>query len=193
MAKLQMNWSTAAACDENAADPLAALGAKAGRPMMVLVYDSSEDLKVLEGACGTDEKVAIGAKAFTLVKVQVSRVPEGGEFASALGGKSTPRFIFFDARGKKVASVDDKVSPSKVFDAMKRAGAAGLEAFVKDYSKYLTALDNLESGKSSLKIKVERLGAKAAKDAAVAAKQKEYDATAEKLVAREKELIEKMS
>lgn len=193
MAKLQMNWSSAAGCDENAADPLAALGAKSGKPMMVLVYDSSEDLKVLEGSCGTDERVAIGAKGFTLVKIKASSVPQSGEFASALGGKSSPRFIFFDARGKKVASVDDRISPSKVFDAMKRSGPAGLDGFVKDFQKYLTALDNLESGKSSLKIKVERLGARATKDAAVAAKQKEFDATAEKLVAREKELLEKVS
>ncbi len=193
MAKLQMNWSTAEGCDGDAADSMAALGAKTGRPMMVLVYASASELKVLDGACGTDERVAIGAKAFQLVKVDAAKLPEGGELASSLGGRATPRYVFFDADGKKVATVDDKVSPSKVFEAMKRTAGSSLDGFVKDYQKFLTALDKLESDKSTLKIKLERLGSRADKDSSVASKQKEIDATSEKLLGTEKKLLQKIS
>ncbi|HET6202208.1 MAG TPA: hypothetical protein VFI25_05330 [Planctomycetota bacterium] len=188
-----MNWSPAAACDENASDPMGALGAKSGRPLMVLVYDSEADLKILDGACGTDERVAIGAKAFQLLKVSASKLPETGDLASSLGGKATPRFVFFDEKGKKVVTVDEKVSPGKVYDAMKRTAGAPLEGFVKDYQKFLTAVDKLESDKATLKVKLERLGSRADKDTAVASKQKEIDSAAEKLVAAEKKLLEKIS
>jgi len=193
MAKLQMNWSAASSCDESAADATAALGAKAGRPLMVLVYGSESDLKVLEGACGADERVAIGSKAFQLVKVNAAKLPETGSLAASLGGKTTPRFIFFDEKGKKVAAVDEKVSPSKVFDAMKRTAGGSIDGFVKEYAKFLTALDKFEGEKATLKIKLERLGARAERDTAVAAKQKELDSTAEKLVASEKKILEKIS
>ncbi|MGH7152036.1 MAG: hypothetical protein ACREIU_15130 [Planctomycetota bacterium] len=188
-----MNWSAAEGCDENAADSMAALGAKSGRPLMVLVYGSESELKVLEGACGTDERVAFGAKAFQLLKVSAAKLPEAGEIASSLDGKATPRFVFFDSRGKKVATVDDRVSPSKVFEAMKRASGSTLDGFVKDYQKFLTALDKLEGDKATFKIKLERLGSRADKDASVAAKQKEIDAASEKLLGTEKKLLEKVS
>ncbi|MCI0585384.1 MAG: hypothetical protein L0323_00925 [Planctomycetes bacterium] len=188
-----MNWSAADSCDGDAADPMAAFGAKTGRPMLVMVYGSAADAKVFVDPTSPDERVAIGAKAFQLVQVNAEKLPEAGEIAGALAGKSTPRFVFFNADGKKVATVEGKISPGKLFEGMKAAAGSSLEGFVKDYQKFLTAVDKLEGDKATLKVKLDRLGSRAEKDASVAAKQKEIDATSEKLVGTEKKLLQKIS
>src|SRR5262245_54945060 len=115
---------------------MAALGAKTGRPLLVMVFGSEGDAKLFVDPGSPDERVAIGAKAFQLVKVNAANLPETGDLAASLAGKSTPRFVFFDADGKKVASVDGKISPGKIFEGMKAAAGASLDGFVKDYQKF---------------------------------------------------------
>lgn len=188
-----MNWSSAGSCDEDAADPMAALGAKAGRPMIVMVYGSASETKVFVDPTSPDERVAIGSKAFQLVQVSAANLPEAGEIAASLAGKSTPRFVFFDDDGKKVATVEGKISPGKLFEGMKAAAGSSLDGFVKDYAKFLTSLDKLEGDKAALKIKLDRLGSRAEKDASVVAKQKEVDAASQKLLGTEKALLQKIS
>ena len=138
-----------------------------------LVYLTSSDPKavreqeVVDGVTFMDERIMIGAKAFTLVKGNGDEIGEDHPFHRYLAGKKFPRIVVFNAAGEKVGKLEGRSSPSKLFSVMRKAFRhdykGDLNNIVKDYQKVLTQLDTLDAMKQAMDEKEKHASTKRAK------------------------------
>lgn len=162
-----------------------------------VVYLTSSDPKalrmqeVVEGTTLMDERIAIGAKAFTMVRGDGDLLSEDHPFHRYLGGKSYPRFVVFSADGTQVGRLEGQVSPSKLFGTMKKAFkrdyVGNLDRIVKDYQKVLTQLDTIDTQKQAIAEKEAR--AQTARDKKELARKKEEIAKEEEAVREAEEKV----
>ncbi|HET6203067.1 MAG TPA: hypothetical protein VFI25_09735 [Planctomycetota bacterium] len=177
-------------------DFLARAGLKKGRPVVVYVEAKTE---VRDSGGHTyaqshfaDERVAISAKLFGLVKVR-----EGTPIADSpeLAGDSAPRIVVFDGKGKKIGSVAGPPSASRLYGFMKVAAAStfarSLEEFVREYRRLLDGIDAVEAKKQAVERHRDQLAASPtpALRRRVEALESEIKATSQALVAKEKDLL----
>lgn len=178
MAKLNLDWkelpstsvTTGANADSKGIDfstPLALVDGRyveKGKPFVV--YLTSSDSKavrmqeVVNGTTLMDERITVGAKAFTMIKSDGDQLTKDHPFHRYLAGESLPRFVVFSGSGERVGKLEGQVSPSKLFGVMKKAYLADyigdLDKTVKDYQKVLTQLDTLNSLKMAVEDKANR-------------------------------------
>ncbi|HKB17295.1 MAG TPA: hypothetical protein VKF62_14600 [Planctomycetota bacterium] len=182
--------------DGSAEDFLAQAGLQKGRPVIVYVETKvvvrDEGGHTFDRSHFADERVAISSKLFGLVKVR-----EGSPLAksSFLAGASAPRFVVFDAKGKRVGTVDGPPSASRLYGLMKQAVAASferpLEQFVREYRRLLDGIDAIETRKESLERQRDQLAESPnpVLRRKVETLESEIKTDSEALVAKEKDLL----
>jgi len=128
-----------------------------------------------------NEDIGVALKVFRRMGLDLSK----DKIASDLYGDQVPRFITFDAKGKKIDEVylpDYRTKTSDLMKLLVKAtqgyGDLPLKSFVKKYRAFLNDLDQIEGKKGTIAQKKTRLG---------------NDASARKLakVKREEELLAK--
>jgi len=135
-----------------------------GKPLLVYVTSSRDEDKIemqnIEGSVLRDENISIGATMFRSIKLNGTKLSEGHPFWKVIGGKELPRVVIVDSAGKKVGSVEGKVSASKVFRLMKQASSktykTDLETIVKETKTILTEIDQIEAKRSALATKKDK-------------------------------------
>lgn len=210
MAKLQIEWkelnsvtvTTGTNAKNDAVDMslatamLSAADRQNARPFVVYLTTSNEKFAVeqqnVEATALRDERVSLAAKLFTMVKADGDAVTRDHAFARHLRvGGDLPRFVVFNSKGEDVGSLGGTVSPSKLFQLMKKAATAdyavNVDTWVKDYQKVLTEIDKLETLKTALAEKETRAQtASAVRE--VAQKKELYAKQEEELKVREEKL-----
>ena len=128
--------------------------------LLYLTTTSEEDRKVndkIQKVVFKDERVQIGAKLFTLVKLPRDRADDRIE--KLVGRSNGPTLAAFSGSGKRVGVVTSKASASKLYGVMKTAAKkdyrTSLSSLVSKMKKILTAIDKLEGKKGALQ---KRLG-----------------------------------
>ena len=165
MARIQVNWEEPSIGGgyegydaENLLTGLPDEYGESGKPLVVYLESSLPDdmieTAVVNQTVLPDEKIAIGMKMFNLVKMNGLKITKEHPYAKHLYGKELPRMVVVGADGKKIGTVEGKISPSKVFGLMKRASKqtykTNIETFIKDYQKVLTDIDKVEAKKAAL-------------------------------------------
>jgi hypothetical protein len=210
MAKLQIDWKemntvrvttgTNAKNEDvdmsNATALLSAADRQNARPFMVYLTTANEKFALeqqnVDATALKDERVSLASKLFTMVKTDGDAVSKDHAFARHLRvGGELPRFVVFTSKGEEVGSLAGTVSPSKLFQLMKKAASqdyvVNVDNWVKDYQKVLTETDKLETLKAALAQKETRAQtASAARE--VEQKKELYAKQEEELKAREEKL-----
>lgn len=158
---------------------------RADKPMLVYVADptATEGFDKVEKVVLTDDKVAVGCKAFTCIRITPEQAAQDAILSKA--GKETPRFVFISADYKSVEVLEgSKLSIGGLFGEMKtqfkKHYSGDLEKNVKALIKILGEFDKLANERSQLEEK------KAREEKPSPADQNEWKKTAEELDAREK-------
>jgi len=167
---------------------------QSGKPLLIYVESKlSEDeieSAVVKQTVERDEKVAIGAKMFHLIRIDGAAIDRYHPHWNTLGGKKLPRMVVVDSAGDRVGSVEGTISPSSVFTLMKKASAKSfkmpLDSFVKEYQKILTDVDRVEGLKQAL---AQRRAAST--EAKSASKERFYAEEEAKIAAMEKEVLDR--
>ncbi len=168
--------------------------AAADKPFLVYVQDptvTSADFDKVEKVVLKDERVALGARAFTCVKMN----PDDAKADPIVSkqGKEVPRFVLVSADWKNaIAFEGSRLSAGALWDGMRAASdkfyAKSLDAAVKAARDLLTEADKIYAERKTLEDKRSRLDDKATdKD------KKEIDDKLAALDARQKALDEKQA
>ena len=175
---------------------LTAAGVRAGRPVLVYVCAKEEPRDsgghTFEQSHFADERVALAAKAFNLLKLR-----DGSAVAKApaLAGTVAPRIVVIDSSGKRVGSIEGDPSASGLYALMKRTalsmGARPLDQFVRDYRRLLDEVDTVDAARDSLERRRDELAANPtpALRRRVAELAERIRSTSERLVRKERELL----
>jgi hypothetical protein len=180
MAALQIRWvamprvapegsKVLTGVDESAPEPEAAAPERAERPFLVYVSDptiTSDDFDKVESVILKDERVALGSRAFTCVRMSPDNASEDPIISKA--GKETPRFVLVSADFKTATPIEkNKLSGAALWDGMKATAAKQykktLESAVKDMRDVLMDLDKLYGERKTLSDKLARLEEKGEK------------------------------
>jgi thioredoxin-related protein len=210
LAKLQIDWkqlnsvsvTTGASATNDNVDMSSATALatpadrQANKPILIYLTTTNEKFAVeqqnVDATALMDERVGLSSKLFTMIKTDGDAITKSHPFAKNLGvGGDLPRFVVFSSKGQSVGSLEGTVSPSKLFQLMKKASApeyvVNVDTWVKDYQKILTELDKLDNLQKALAEKESRAQtASAQKD--VAQKKDLYAKQEEELKAREEKL-----
>jgi len=104
-----------------------------------------------------DERFALGAKFFQLVKIPVEGIPTSGPMAKCLGGSKLPRLVFMSRDGKHVRKLEGRTSGAKAFGAMeeivKKDLGHDLGKFVRSMAKLLNEMDGLNNDQKQIAAK----------------------------------------
>lgn len=119
------------------------------RPLLVYVCDDSgtcAESEKFEEIVLSDERVALGVRAFRCVKMNPDQVAEDEILADH--GKSVPRVLVVDPAKLRVKVLETKdLKASKLYRTMKSASGKfwkqKLDKVVKEHLKLLTAIDRL--------------------------------------------------
>jgi len=159
---------------------------RADKPMLVYIADptASDGFDKVEKIVLTDDKIAVGCKAFACIRMTPEQAAQDAILAKA--GKETPRFVFISADYKSVEVLEgSKLSIGGLFGEMKtqfkKHYAGDLEKNVKALIKVLSEFDKISNERSQLEEK------KAREEKPSPADQNEWKKTAEELATREKE------
>jgi hypothetical protein len=164
MAKLNLDWEQPGLGSydrfdkENLYSALPETFEENGKPLIVYLESSHPDdmmkTAVVRRSVFGDEKVAIGSKMFNLVKVDASRIDKTHPHWNILKGRELPRFVVTDPTGKRVGSLEGRISPSGLYGLMKKAASktykTSPDRLVKGFQKLLTEMDKVEAAKQAL-------------------------------------------
>jgi hypothetical protein len=166
------------------------------KPFVVYLTTTNEKFAVeqknVDETALKDERVSLSTKLFTMVKADGDSVTKDHVFGRHLkAGGDLPRFVVFTSKGEEVGSLAGTVSPSKLFQLMKKAAtqdyAVAVDTWVKDYQKVLTDIDKLDGLKTALSQKEARAQTASAQKE-VAQKKELYAKQEEELKVREEQL-----
>ncbi len=128
--------------------------------MVFVTSLDKKDLQVqdyMEKETFKEERFALGAKFFNLVKIPVEGIPASGPMAKVLGGAKLPRLVFMSRDGKHVRKLEGRTSGSKAFGAMqeivKKDLGYDLGKFVRSMAKLLNDMDGLDNDQKQLAAK----------------------------------------
>jgi hypothetical protein len=173
MAALQIRWVTLpriapegekVLTGEKATEPESAPVAKAEKPYLVLVEEGAaaggDDFDKVESVILKDERVALGSRAFTCVRISPEDAAADPILAKA--GKEVPRFVLVTADYKAATVLEkNKLSAGALWDGMKGASdkfySKPLEGAVKGMRDVLIEVDKLYGERKTLTEKLERL------------------------------------
>ena len=159
MAKLNISWERGALTEAGSQEQSIHefLGLDKSRPVLLFMESADPEQantqKKINGLVFKDERVQIGTRFFTAVKLPWSRADE--RIAKLVGNKQLPTLAVFSLEGKRVGAIQSKHSPSKLFGLMKRAvkkdySGTSLDAVVKKEQKILTEIDKIDSERKTL-------------------------------------------
>jgi hypothetical protein len=167
------------------------------RPFVVYLTSSEEKHRVeqenVDATALKDERVSLSARLFTMVKTDANAIGESHPFARFVGsGGNLPRLVAFSANGQEIGRLEGTVSPSKLFQLMKKTAirdyVVNVDNFVKDYQKILTELDKLDTLRKALADKESRKKT-AADEREIALKTETYDKQEAALKEKEEKLL----
>lgn len=175
---------------EKAADPEAKAepvqAPRAERPLLVYVADATpaEGFDKVEKVVLTENKIVIGSKAFTCVRMTPEQAAQDPILAET--GKETPRIVLISADYKDIDSIEgDKISISRVWDAMTASYKAhykgDLDKMQKAMLKVLGEFDKIANERKVLEEKKSR------EEKPSDADKKEWEKEAKELAQRERE------
>lgn len=165
--------------DEKEGDAVAAPVKRADKPMLVYVADPSAadaTFDKVEKVILTDDKVAVGTKAFTCIRMNPEQAAADKLIAAA--GKETPRIVLVSTDYKETVVLEgSKLSIGDLWKAMqssfKDAYKGDLEKNVKALLKVLGEFDKISGARSVQEEKEKRTDKPTAADKAEWAKTKE--------------------
>jgi hypothetical protein len=197
MAVLRIGWSnltkvapakpvvTTGSEGDEGAEPAAPEVKRADKPILVYVADPTvtEGFDKVEQVVMTEDKIVIGTKAFTCVRMTPEQADQDELLVKA--GKGAPRVVFISADYQDVEALEgDKLSIGKMWGEMnaqfKKHYKGDLEKNVKAMLKVLGEFDKIANERKLLDEK------KARADKPSDADKKEWDKAAKELDAREK-------
>ncbi len=125
---------------------------ESGRPLFVyLTSDLPEHVEAtqaLQQDVFFNEKIAIGMKMFSPIKVDGLKVGKDHPYGKILAGSELPRLIVVGTDGKKIGSLEGRAGDSKVFALIKKASdktyKTSIDTFVKDYTDFLDLMDRVD-------------------------------------------------
>ncbi|MFM8386829.1 MAG: hypothetical protein ACKOCB_08450 [Planctomycetia bacterium] len=172
---------------ESASEPAEKVPApRADKPMLVYVASPTpaEGFDKVEKVVLTEDKIVIGSKAFTCVRMSDEQAAQDPILAAA--GKETPRIVIISADYQDVESIEgDKISIGRMWDAMKASYKAhykgDLEKMTKSMLKVLGEFDKIANERKILEEKKSRAEKPSDAD------KKEWDKEAKELAEREKD------
>jgi hypothetical protein len=199
MAVLNMGWKSVARVTpkaavvttpkegESGAEPAEkAPVVRADKPMLVYVPSATpaEGFDKVEQVVLTENKIVIGSKAFTCIRMTEEQAAQDPIVAAS--GKATPRIVFISADYQDVESLEgDKISISSMWDEMRASYKAhfkgDLEKMSKAMLKVLGEFDKIANERKMLEEK------KARAEKPSDADKKEWEKEAKDLAAREKD------
>lgn len=197
MAVLSIGWSnlakvapakpavTTGSEGEAGEQPAAPEVKRAAKPMLVYIADpaASEGFDKVEKVVMTEDKIVIGTKAFTCVRMTPEQADQDELLVKA--GKGAPRVVFISADYQDVEALEgDKLSIGKMWGEMnaqfKKHYKGDLEKNVKAMLKVLGEFDKIANERKLIEEK------KARADKPSDADKKEWDKESKELDAREK-------
>lgn len=198
MAVLQIGWQnlakvtpakaavTTGSEGESGEAPAAPEVKRADKPILVYVADpaaASEGFDKVEKVVMTEDKIVIGTKAFTCVRMTPEQADQDEILSKA--GKGAPRVVFISADYQDVETLDgDKLSIGKMWAEMnaqfKKHYKGDLEKNVKAMIKVLGEFDKIANERKLIEEK------KARADKPSDADKKEWEKASKELDAREK-------
>lgn len=130
---------------------------EAGRPVFVYLHsdlpEHSAETAALDQAFFS-EKISIAMKMFSPIKVDGQKIGANHPYASILAGEELPRLVLVGSDGRKIASVEGRVSEAKVLGLMKKAAErsfkTSLDRFVDSYQDLLDQLDRIDLRKDEI-------------------------------------------
>lgn len=208
MARLNIKWetrSTVAVQAASTADSDAKAGeetdknvgsSKLERPL--LVYVTSDDntdstSRKLEDVCFADERIAIGSKLFTCVKITAGNAAQDRLLSA--NGEETPRLVLI-SRDYEVQDVLEsrKLSSGKIVRAMSKAARAdyktSFDSLVSSYQKLLNELDRLDGKRTLIADKIERAGDSKAKLKKAEREKEQFEKEMEEWKQKEQKLLD---
>jgi hypothetical protein len=173
LAKIDLRWNDRSSLGDTAETGIHDLlgVSERAKPLFVLFTPSLDEVEQSKlDAIFKDERVMIGARFFTMVRVPTERVSE--RLAQAVGRTALQGIgmAAFDARGTLVALIDSKHSPSKTFglmkDTVKRTmPEVSVDATAKSLQRLLTDLDKVDAERKQIELALSREGLAEAKKA----------------------------
>ena len=125
---------------------------RADKPMMVFVTDSAvvEGFDKIEKVVLTDDKVLIGSRAFTCIKMSPEQAAKDKLLADA--GKETPRIVFVTIDYKDTQVIEgSKLTVGSLWAAMqvhyRKAYEGNLETIAKAMFKVMIEFDKVSAGR----------------------------------------------
>lgn len=172
MAALQIQWVTLpriapegvkVLTGTKATEPEATPVEKAAKPFIVLVADGAaggDEFDKIESVVLKDERVALGSRAFTCVRMSPDDAAEDPIVSKT--GKEIPRFVLVSPDYKAATALEkNKLSGGALWDGMKGTAdkhyAKPLEGAVRDMRDVLIEIDKLYGERKTLSEKLERL------------------------------------
>lgn len=145
----------------NAEDLFTALPARyreAGRPLFVYLTsdlpEHQDDSTALQQDVFLSEKISIGMKMFSPIRVDGLRVDSNHPYARVLGGAELPRLVVVGSDGRKIASLEGRASESRVFALLKKASdrtfKSSIDSFVNGYQDFLDMMDKVDVRKEEM-------------------------------------------
>lgn len=173
MAKIDIRWNERSNVGDTADSGIYdVLGvSERSKPLFVLLAPSLDEVEQGKlDAIFKDERVMIGARFFTMVRVPTERA--GQRLAAALGRETLQGIgmAAFDAQGALVGFVDAKHSPSKAYGLMKDVvrrtlPSVSVDATAKALQRILTDLDKVDAERKQIDLALSREGLAEAKKA----------------------------
>lgn len=200
MAKIDIRWNDRSSSGDTAETSIHdVLGVSdKTKPVFVLLAPSLNEVEQGKlDAIFKDERVMIGARFFTMVRVPTERA--GARLAAALGRESLEGIgmAAFDTQGALVGFIDGKHSPSKAYGLMKDGvrkalPAVSVDATAKSLQRILTDLDKIDSERKTIDLALGRSGLAEAKKAKLEKQKEELAQRQSKLDEQETQLWKKV-
>lgn len=160
-----------------------------------LTTDDARDksrMNIVQSTVLMDERVATAAKFFNCVRMNGDSLEKDHALYSELKGKNLPRMVVLTSSGKKVGSIEGKVSPSRLYGMMKKSAekeySVRLDTLVKRHRDLLNQIDKLDGRKKVLASKEQRSEGRENSD--IRKLRREIEVTELKLQVTEKKLFD---
>ena len=139
-----------------------------------------------------DERVATAAKFFKCVKLNGDDLSKSHDLYDELKGGKLPRMVVLSSEGKKVGSIEGKVSPTRLYSVLKKGAQSEftvkLDSLVKQHRDLLNQIDKLDGRKKVLASKETRANGKETGD--IRKLRREIELTESKLQKQEKSIFD---
>jgi hypothetical protein len=200
LAKIDLRWNDRSSLGDTAdssVHDLLGIGDRSKPIFLLLAPKLNEVEQGKLDAIFKDERVMIGARFFTMVRVPTELA--GARIASALGRESLQGIgmAAFDAQGALVDYLDAKHSPSKAYGLMKStvkrtAPDVSIDVTAKALQRLLTDLDKIDAERKQVDLALSREGLPEPKREKLARQKEQLDERQARLDTQEAELWKKV-